>query len=170
MHAWRSRKCRSTKFVGNVYVAQTEELRADSVSAIEGSFRNVTREHPSAAQRLGHKLRDNLSSTDTARKPTSCCSCLRSSAVLWMSMSAAISFWCDRRYPAKGARMRMPFSPLPVRMRSRRRMRLRFFGARSPATSAAWWVREVTAKLPGRLQPARWKWSGSRGRCQEWRN
>jgi hypothetical protein len=58
----------------------------------------------------------------------------------------------------------------PVRMRSRRRVRCRSFGVCWRATSAAWRLREVTANLPDRSQPARWKLSGSGERCGEQRN
>ncbi len=84
----------------------------------------------SSAQGLGRKSRDNLSNTYTARKPTSFCAGLRSSAALSVSMSVAISFWRDRRWPTIGARMRMPFSPRLTKRPS-------VFHVRIPATLVA---------------------------------
>jgi integrase len=49
----------------------------------------------------------NLSNTYTARKPTSCCSGLRSFAAFFVSISVAISFWRDLELPTIGARIRM---------------------------------------------------------------
>ena len=58
----------------------------------------------------------------------------------------------------------------PVRMLSRRKVRFRSSGACWPATSAAWWLREVTANLKDRSRPARWRLSGLRERCRGRRN
>ena len=60
---------------------------------------------PSGARKLGHKSRDNLSNTYTARNPNRV-----DSVLLASSVGSAPSFWV-RFLPTMGARMRMPFSP-----------------------------------------------------------
>src|SRR6185312_11206328 len=71
----------------------------------------IYRRDQSGAQRLGHKSRDNLSNTYTARKPYNSVIDLRSSAALSLAISVETSSRCGLRFPTIGARIMMPFSP-----------------------------------------------------------
>jgi hypothetical protein len=53
---------------GSGALRDSNELGDDLTAAIEGTSLKWHRRHPSSAQRLGHKSRDNLSKTYTARK------------------------------------------------------------------------------------------------------